>query len=206
LCTWLLYSFLTSQLVAERVTLSSSLLLVTLSAVYVSITIGVVVYVLHRRLSFDMWQKDLNERHQMIKEARDSDELHAKLRRIRQSLMSREVGFQVLIMLSAIYLLYGSTLLNTAFPLSLVLVFATLLFAVSGKSFALQLYKLFYNRMPLSIEVLDLSKTEDEADTRTTWQKVKRAAKLIFAVLVALWGFLEVVSNIYEVWQKFPLF
>jgi hypothetical protein len=206
LSAWLFYGFLSLPVFSQYFFTGSPVFILILVTLYLLVSMTVIVQIVNRRFSFEMWQRDLNERRQMIKDVHNRDELEDKLTRIRQLLVRREVAFQVLIILSAIYLLSGTVLPNTSFPFSLALVFTAFLFAVSSRSFALQLYKLLYNRTPMSIEVLDLSKAEEETAKRSTWKQVKRAAKIIFAILIAVYGFLEIVSNTYEIWQKLKIF
>lgn len=98
--------------------------------------------------------------------------------------------------------MYAVVLPGTTFPLSLLIVFASFLFGVSSRQFGLQLYKLLYNRAPLDIEVLDFSKAPEGKEERHALQHLKRAAKILFAVLITVYGFFEVVTVTYQILQK----
>jgi preprotein translocase subunit SecA len=205
LCAWLLYEILKLEAVSTRVSLNLHASILILATVYFMVVVGRIVYIINRRFSVEMWQADLNTRHQTIKDVHNREQLQHKLEELKRLLLRRELAFQALILSVAVYLMYAAFLPTTTFPLSLVIVFTVFLFAASSKKFALQLYMLLYNRMPLDTEVLDFSKVPEEREQLSGWRHLKRAAKIVFASLIAVYGFFEVVTVAYEILKKLHL-
>ena len=202
LCAWLAYEFLTLDAVSMRVPSSPYLFHAIPTAVYLAVMVGRIAYVINRRFSVELWLADLNARHQMIKDVDSRAELQQKLEGMRRRLMRRELAFQLLFFVGASWVFYGAVLPGTAFPLSLILVFAAFLFGTTSRQVAIQLYKLFYDRVPLDVEVLDFSKLPEEREERSTWQLVKRTTKIIFATLMAVYGFFELITGTYQILEK----
>jgi hypothetical protein len=86
-----------------------------------------------------------------------------------------------------------------------VLVFAVFLLAVSLRTFALGLYKLLYNRMPLDIEVLDFASTPEQGENPSPWQKTLHVAHRGFGLLMAAYSIFEFLTKAHEMLVKLKI-
>jgi hypothetical protein len=162
--------------------------------VYLIVIAGWITRVLSERFSFRRWRSMLSENRQIVEQAETDAELNALLRTIRNRLLARELGYQLLVTLAMVVMIPERGLEPSGYPLSLLLVFGTFMFVDRFDLVASQFHRFLISRAPVTHKVLDLSQLPEASEKQGFLGRLNTVMGRSIAIAGGVWTVLQVLD------------
>lgn len=202
LLAWIAYQILDWLPMLQEALIKPDLLSYLPTAIYLAATFAWTKSILHRRLQPSSWAEDLNTKHQAIQGVDSRESLQVTLQGIRNKLLVRELIVQATVIVMLAVALRNYKLLNTWFPVAIVLAFSAYLFGDQSRRFVLQLYRLIFTRVPYSSEALDLSKMVVPEDEPSPPERIKRFVENWIGVIITVGvTLIEGIDFLHKAWD-----